>query len=223
MRKRIDITGQRFGRLTTVKEVHSSKHRRYYLCQCDCGNVKIVSMDQLRSGKTQSCGCLNQEITSKTNTMDLTGARFGRLTVIGRSKKHHKTQTHAIWTCRCDCGNVVEVMSTYLINGETKSCGCWKKDHGRILQKYDNKNFRKNGTFIPALKSKVRSDSSTGFKGVSVEENGKYRASLTIGGKRVYLGKYIKLEDAVKARKMGEEKYFRPVITEFFQNINRKP
>lgn len=59
----IDITGQRFGRLvvlgiTEEKEKHRS---RKWLCQCDCGNTKIVSGSALRSGDTRSCGCLKTE------------------------------------------------------------------------------------------------------------------------------------------------------------------
>ena len=64
----IDITGQRFGRLvvlgiTEEKEKHRS---RKWLCQCDCGNTKVVSGSALRSGDTQSCGCLKTE-ASKNN------------------------------------------------------------------------------------------------------------------------------------------------------------
>jgi len=57
---------------------------------------------------------------------DLTGQRFGRLTVIkinGRTKDKSVT-----WLCRCDCGNETIVVGQNLSNGNTKSCGCYHKE-----------------------------------------------------------------------------------------------
>lgn len=53
---------------------------------------------------------------------DLTGMRFGRLTVSERagSNKQHR----AIWKCVCDCGNVTFTVGSSMVNGSTKSCGC---------------------------------------------------------------------------------------------------
>lgn len=210
MYKKIDLTGQRFGRLVVIREVQTVGNNRAYLCRCDCGNQRMVSMNQLRSGRARSCGCLNRERSSEKNTHDLTGQRFGRLTVIGRSERRHQTQHHAFWKCRCDCGNEIDVLSKYLVSGETKSCGCWKIDHGRALQQLDNEKFRIDGTYIPALRSRLRSDNKTGFKGVSKNsQTGKFRATLTFKGKHIYLGEYLRLEDAVAARRIGEDKYFK--------------
>lgn len=57
---------------------------------------------------------------------DLTGQRFGRLEAIQHvgSNKNHQ----AVWLCRCDCGNQAEVVSQYLRNGDTKSCGCLQRE-----------------------------------------------------------------------------------------------
>lgn len=62
MRKLVnDLTGKRFGRLNVIG-VHDTKTRKtYYVCQCDCGNVKIVRADALVGGITKSCGCLKKE------------------------------------------------------------------------------------------------------------------------------------------------------------------
>lgn len=59
MRKKIDLTGQRFGRLVVIKEVGRNKHRAVlWLCKCDCGNNEvIVTSSALRFGDTTSCGC----------------------------------------------------------------------------------------------------------------------------------------------------------------------
>lgn len=58
---------------------------------------------------------------------DMTGQKFGRLTVIkyAYSDKHH----NAVWQCQCECGNIVEVRGDTLRNGNTKSCGCLCTTH----------------------------------------------------------------------------------------------
>lgn len=69
MREMIDISGQKFNMLTVIKYHHSSENRKrnYWLCKCDCGNLKIVSKDDLKSGNTKSCGCLNKLGNPKHN------------------------------------------------------------------------------------------------------------------------------------------------------------
>ena len=60
---------------------------------------------------------------------DLTGKRFGRLTVIG-VEDNGKRKTY--YACQCDCGNVKVIRSDALIGGCTVSCGCKKKEQDRI-------------------------------------------------------------------------------------------
>ena len=62
---RIDITGQRFGRLTVIAEGGTAKNRQaMWICQCDCGKItQPVTGSHLRSGVTKSCGCLKVEKT----------------------------------------------------------------------------------------------------------------------------------------------------------------
>ncbi len=54
--------------------------------------------------------------------IDLTGKRFGMLSV----ERYSKTTKsgHAVWICKCDCGNVKEIEGRKLRSGETKACGC---------------------------------------------------------------------------------------------------
>ena len=61
-----DLTGKKFGKLEVIG-VHDTVGRKtYYVCQCDCGNVKVVRSDSLISGATKSCGCIKKE-QGKTN------------------------------------------------------------------------------------------------------------------------------------------------------------
>jgi hypothetical protein len=59
MSKRLDLAGERYGILTAIKYVRSNpkNNMSYWLCQCDCGNTKEVSLGNLRFGHTKSCGC----------------------------------------------------------------------------------------------------------------------------------------------------------------------
>lgn len=59
---RIDLTGQRFGKLTALKNVGVDKHgNAIWLCRCDCGNESNFTTKDLRSGNSKSCGCYLKE------------------------------------------------------------------------------------------------------------------------------------------------------------------
>ena len=56
--KVVDITGQKFGRLIVLDKLHNyHKKDTYWLCVCECGNLKEVTSSHLTTGKTKSCGC----------------------------------------------------------------------------------------------------------------------------------------------------------------------
>lgn len=64
MGKFVDLTGQRFGRLTVIKRAPNKGRRTVWLCECDCGTEKEIRQEDLRSNKTVSCGCyLHERIT----------------------------------------------------------------------------------------------------------------------------------------------------------------
>lgn len=64
------------------------------------------------------------------NLIDLTGQRFGRLTVIERTEDYisPKGQHSVRWLCRCDCGNIKSVIRSSLLRRNTRSCGCLCKE-----------------------------------------------------------------------------------------------
>ena len=70
-----DLTGQRFGRLVVVSFHGMSRHSKAeLLCLCDCGARKVVLLNNLRNGRTTSCGCWQREATSVASlTHGLTG------------------------------------------------------------------------------------------------------------------------------------------------------
>lgn len=59
-----DISGQKFGRLTAIEFRGTDKGNALWLCKCDCGNEIVARGCNLKTGHTQSCGCLRKEIRS---------------------------------------------------------------------------------------------------------------------------------------------------------------
>ena len=69
--------------------------------------------------------------------IDLTGRRFGRLTVLRRSGTYHykrggSDHTCPLWLCRCDCGAEAEILGNNLRAGRSRSCGCLRSETSRM-------------------------------------------------------------------------------------------
>lgn len=74
MAKKMDLTGQTFGRLTVIKEVEphiqpSGEKKIKWFCECSCGKETLVTTGSLRSGDTKSCGCLREENANRGHNM----------------------------------------------------------------------------------------------------------------------------------------------------------
>lgn len=85
--RKIDITGKKFGRLTALKRIGSNGSSAIWLCKCECGNEKEVTLQHLKQG-TKSCGCLHKEILSKVWTK------------IGKTSRKHGdfgTKLYGVW------------------------------------------------------------------------------------------------------------------------------
>lgn len=119
-----NLIGNTYNYLNVIaREPNDKNGRSMWRCKClynDCGNEIVVSCKSLLNGNTKSCGCLRY--SEKYN--DITDRRFGRLVA--------KYRLHGIepsmWHCVCDCGNELNVLYSSLMNGKTKSCGCYRKD-----------------------------------------------------------------------------------------------
>lgn len=57
----INLTGERFGRLTVIERVGTQCGHVLWLCKCDCGKETRSLAGDLKKGKTKSCGCMNRE------------------------------------------------------------------------------------------------------------------------------------------------------------------
>ena len=193
---------EKYGRLTPIRRA-DGKGRDIWECRCDCGNTCYVRMSNLKSGHTRSCGCLRREM-NKAKMQDLTGQRFGKLTVLGI--ENQKSGSHPLWKCQCDCGNIAYQYSPNLKRGYVVSCGCYQKENAKRLHR---RNFHYiGGTQLELIQSKkLWKTNKTGVKGVYREKKtGKYIASITFQGQRQILGRFIYLVDAKDARILAEEK-----------------
>lgn len=63
----INLAGQRFGKLVALGPVGRKRHEIIWECRCDCGNETTVITNSLRSGATQSCGCLHRQRASEAS------------------------------------------------------------------------------------------------------------------------------------------------------------
>lgn len=131
----IDLTDQNYGRLRVIRRSYQkSKRGTFWECECICGNKTVVNGSSLRRRATSSCGCLRIERVKQSFTIDMTGKRCGRLTVL----RQHGTDKNrnATWECICDCGNTIVTAGYYLRTHGTRSCGCLSRELAARICEY---------------------------------------------------------------------------------------
>lgn len=67
-RKKLELTGQRFGKLTVIAPAENVDGRTAWLCRCQCGREQVVKTCRLRSGDVTNCGCKPCGLSSLTYT-----------------------------------------------------------------------------------------------------------------------------------------------------------
>lgn len=150
MGKKIDLTNKVFGKLIVIEEYPERTRQGsvQWKCKCECGNIAVISGDNLRRGHTISCGCALVE-KAQARLIDLKGQRFGYLTVL--EKAHTDANRTVYWKCICDCGTEKIIAGSNLRSGKIKSCGCQmakkpKDLTGQIFGKLTALNYiHKNG------------------------------------------------------------------------------
>jgi hypothetical protein len=132
----IDLTGRRFSRLFVEacagRNTFPNGGPNYvWNCICDCGKRVAVGGQNLRYGKTKSCGCYNLDIC-RSRGEDLSGRRFGNLVVVSRD---FRKSGHTYWNCLCDCGTLTSVGADSLKAGKTARCKTCRNSRLSILGK----------------------------------------------------------------------------------------
>ena len=238
-----DLTGQTFGRLLVIgrdleRDSESNKGGTHWLCKCSCGNpeIKSVSGSQLKSGKTQSCGCYASERIAQRNidySTKVNAYSFKEDYVVGInnetkeefliSKEDYEYIKNWYWR--------KDNKGYWIANGKYKDGKRGKNvrmhqlvaermygeyNHKELFPDHLSRNKSDNRRSNLELKSnmdnmKNRSLSKankTGKTGVSFnKENNKYAAAITINYKTNHLGYFNTFEEAVAARKEAEELY----------------
>ena len=194
---RVDLSGQRFGRLTVCGlDSIRGNGETYWKCICDCGNFKIASRGNLKSGTTQSCGCLQKERASeahkKTVRYDLTGDFGIGYTVNDNTqflfdKEDFSKISPYSWLVT-DC--------QFEVDHRNRNRTDNRKENLRLANKQQN-----------GMNRGCNKNNKLGVKGVS-KINGRFYARIMKDGKTICLGGFSTLDEAHKARVDAEKMLF---------------
>lgn len=122
-KNRVNNIGEKHGRLKII-DIIWDDGRAKAICECDCGNKYIGDKSDIVSGHTQSCGCLQSNRASESNTKDWTGfiSNYGIEFI---NKDHMNNKGQWLWKCKCGiCGNYFTALPAKINNGHITSCGC---------------------------------------------------------------------------------------------------
>lgn len=138
---RKDLTGQKFGRLFVEGMEWGKDGKGLAHCVCDCGNRLSVNSADVSSGHTQSCGCLQRERTTESNTKDWAGIISPAGIQFLRQAKQNKAGQW-LWECKCGmCSNKFIALPAKVMEGVTTSCGCKIRSSGEeTIKQYLDKN-----------------------------------------------------------------------------------
>jgi hypothetical protein len=134
-----NLTERTYGKLTVIERAGTDKEgRALWRCSCECGGEKITNSHSLKRGDCKSCGCIRPNHGVRGEFVDLSGERFGKMTVIKRVK--------SMWLCQCECGRQCKVRTDALKSGNTKSCGCLRSPKRKLSK--TQKSITYNGTTL---------------------------------------------------------------------------
>lgn len=221
--KLVDLTGHKFGKLVVLYRtddyIVKTSGRKFtnWHCKCECGNEIDVVGSSLKSGYTKSCGCLSKELKRKHNVYDLSG-EYG----IGYTSKGEKfyfdLEDYDAIKDYCWCINKQGYVIARTINGERDMVLFHRLlfpnsevvDHIDHNTKNNQKNNLREVVYQQnSMNHKINKNNTSGVTGVSWNKtHNLWRARIHFKGKEISLGYYTNFDDAVKARKSAEDKYY---------------
>lgn len=140
----IDYSNLQIGPIFVIKRVENINSKIViWQCRCDCGKIFNISAGNIRkwikrtsTGNIYVHGCKKQRSFYKKN-LDYIGQKYNRLLIVELIKCEGKAKVK----CKCDCGNNIICNLNALKRNNTKSCGCWNKEHAsQIGILYGSKN-----------------------------------------------------------------------------------
>ncbi len=205
MKKKIDLTGQKYGQLTAIAPTGRRGYSgEYWICACSCGTVKEIMDFDLRSGRVKSCGCRQHP------DGDYTGVRRGNLIGVRKTGKtvEHRGTPRPVWEWRCKCGRIVEKALFEVAPKGSSCCPDCARERRRLNARLNNLKNRVDGTNMTenqlrgVLEGRLTKRNRSGIRGVSWAKNAnKWTARGFKDGKPVHLGYFEDIEDAAKARR----------------------
>lgn len=232
MSKIIDLTGQKFGKLTVVKRAGSTKDgRAQWLCKCDCGNTCIVMGKLLRNGSVKSCGCYQKDHPSHKS--------YNNYYIVGDIVYVQYRKSYDCFICDLDDWEKVKDMCWYKTSDYPYSKTSPYTD-GIVITKlimdcpdgmivdhingnvWDNRkcNLRVVANSQNGMNRGVPENNTSGHKGVTwYKTRNKWMAQIFKEGKRYFLGYFDNIEDAIKARENAEIELFGDYSVSFRDTI----
>lgn len=226
-----DLTGKQFDRLTAIRQCGRDKNGRVlWECKCNCGNPNLikVSSNCLTQGTVRSCGCLKSDCQRIYNEYDLSG-EYG----VGYCKQPNKYGEYKFYFDLEDYDKIKNYTWSfdkkygYVRAWNSKGNPCYIKMHRLVMgvvdpkinvdHKHGNETIndnRKSNLRIAtktenARNHKLHNDNTSGCSGVQWKPKCQaWEAWITVNYKKIYLGTFVNKEDAIKARKDAENKYF---------------
>lgn len=233
-RVKVDLTGKRFDKLVVIKQIEDyispkGERKSRWLCQCDCGNQVVRTTNHLNRGHNQSCGCLQREIISnigkqnkKYNIYDLSGEHGIGYTSNTNKEFYFDLEDYDLIKDYCWRENAygyIETEDSYgkhikmhrMVMGFPNDSFDIDHKHGQTTRNDNRKeeNLRIATRSQNQMNKTLQSNNTYGVAGVYWNKNlNKWTASISVNKKQIHLGVFITFNDAVKARKEAEEKYF---------------
>lgn len=209
MSRFIDLTGMSFGRLKVIKHVGGGK----WLCECSCPehNQTIVKGNNLKSGHTKSCTCIQKEKIStigsmkkQWNPIEIDKYTYGIPLTRGQIALIDKEDLDKIknygWYAIYKKNNntfyaVTEIdskgipMHRFILN-DPEGVQIDHQDHNTLNNRKNN--LRLCSPSQNSMNKKLQSNNTTGYKGVYLDKRtGRYRASIRINRRLKHLGYFL--------------------------------
>jgi len=92
--KIIDLTGQRFGKLTVISRTESKKGRACWLCECDCGNTIVATGKSLREARRTSCGCKRNIVNEQARKHGMSNTKIYNIWVGIKDRCFNPNSSH---------------------------------------------------------------------------------------------------------------------------------
>jgi hypothetical protein len=179
--KKIDLSGERYGRLLVVSEHPERKNGKVrWNCFCDCGNSTIAKGNNLKSGSVSSCGCLYKECHQNLK-IDLLNQRFGMLLIVEEVPTDKKG---IYYKCKCDCGKEIIRNSRSFKRYNIQSCGCVRKNGGDKIRGENNPNWNPNLTEEDRLNRARPPEETSRWTRAVIKRDG-FKCKICNGKKRI--------------------------------------